>query len=254
MSLLDEKTVVVTGGASGNGRAIAKTSARHGADVVVADIQETPREGGVPTHEWIEDNTDRAATFVECDVTSTAALERAVDTADEFGGIDVMVNNAGVISDTPLLELDETEYRRVTDVNVKGVVFGTKVAGLRLLERGGGAIVNVSSTLGIRGSGAYPLYSATKGAVRMLTYSTAETLSPDVRVNAVHPGTIETRMNVEDIDVLDSATGEDLREGVPAGRFGRPEEVADSVVYLASEMASYVTGSSLLVDGGETNV
>lgn len=252
--LLAEKTAVVTGGASGNGRAIARTFAADGADVVVADVRRDPRGDGVPTDELVESETDRRSRFVECDVTDPADLTAAVEAADEFGGIDVMVNNAGVITDTPFFDVTEAEFGRLVDVNFKGVFFGSQVAASRMLEGDGGAIVNVSSTLGLIGSGSFSLYSATKGAVTLLTYSLGAGLGQrGIRVNAVHPGTIETEMNVQDIAVLDGDTGEELQSGIPLERFGRPEEVADAVAYLASDRASYVNATSLLVDGGEVN-
>ncbi|MEF8821893.1 MAG: SDR family oxidoreductase [Halovenus sp.] len=252
--LLTDRTAVVTGGASGNGRAIARTFAADGADVVVADVRREPRGGGVPTDELIQEETERASRFVNCDVTDIGDLVAAVDAADAFGGIDVMVNNAGIITDTPFFEISEDEFGQLIDVNVKGVFFGSQVAAERMLENDGGSIVNVSSTLGIVGSGSFSLYSATKGAVTLLTYSLGDELgNQGVRVNAVHPGTIETEMNVQDIDVLGSDSGAELKAGVPLERFGRPEEVADAVAYLASDRASYVNATSLLVDGGEVN-
>jgi NAD(P)-dependent dehydrogenase (short-subunit alcohol dehydrogenase family) len=260
--LLTDRAAVVTGGASGNGRAIARTMAAEGADVVVADVREEPREGGDPTHELIEAQTDRAARFVACDVSERSDLEAAVDAAEAFGGIDVMVNNAGILSDTPFLEVTEAEFDGLVDVNVRGVFFGAQVAAERMLadgdggdgDGGGGAIVNVSSTLGVVGSGSLAAYSATKGAVTLLTYSLGDALgSEGVRVNAVHPGTIETQMNVEDLDLVGTEAGRAARAAVPMDRFGRPEEVADAVAYLASDRASYVNATSLLVDGGEVN-
>ena len=253
-ALLSDRTAVVTGAASGNGRAIARTCAEEGADVVVADIRREPREEGEPTDELIRTETDREATYVECDVTDLADLTAAVDAAEQFGGIDVMVNNAGIITDTPFFEVDETEVQRLIDVNVKGAFFGSQVAAERMRESGSGSIVNVSSTLGIIGSTSFGLYSATKGAVTLLTYSLGGTLAEfGIRVNAVHPGTIETQMNVEDIDVLSGAESEELLGDVPLQRFGRPGEVADAVAYLASDRASYVNATSLVVDGGEIN-
>jgi len=122
--LLAERTAVVTGAASGNGRSIALSFADHGADVVVADVREHPREGGRPTHEVIEDDAKASATFVDCDVAEREDLETAVDAAEAFGGIDVMVNNAGILRETSFLDVSEAEYREVMDVNVGGVYFG----------------------------------------------------------------------------------------------------------------------------------
>ncbi|MUV56832.1 SDR family oxidoreductase [Halogeometricum sp. CBA1124] len=252
--LLADRTAVVTGAASGNGRAIARTLAADGADVVVADIRETPREGGAPTHEIIRDETARDARFVKCDVTNRSDLEAAVDAADIFGGVDVMVNNAGILTDTPFLDISAEEFDRLLNVNVRGTFFGSQIAAERMIAGEGGAIVNVSSTLGLKGSGALAAYATTKGAVTLLTYSLGDALGDrGVRVNAVHPGTIETQMNVEDLDLLGTEAGTEARKTVPLDRFGKPEEIADAVAYLASDRASYVNATSLLVDGGEVN-
>jgi len=249
--LLEDMTVVVTGASSGNGRAIARTVAEHGADVVVADVRTEPREGGTPTHRLIDEETDRAATFVECDVTELSDVRTAVDAADEFGGIDSLVNNAGILKTGPITELTESEYDAVMDVNAKGVFLGCKAAAERMEERDeGGSIINISSTAGIVGGDENSIYCASKGAVRLLTYSLAAELGPDVRVNAVHPGTTETQMVKEDIEIIGSGNEPERTESIPLRRFGRPEDVADAVVYLASDLSAYVTGESLLVDGG----
>jgi len=252
--LLADRVAVVTGGASGNGRAIARTFAADGADVVIADRRRNPRGGGTPTDERIEAETENRSTFVECDVTDVGDLADAVEAADAYGGIDIMVNNAGVITDTPFFEITEAEFRRIADVNFKGVFFGSQVAAERMKRGDGGSIVNVSSTLGMVGSGSLGLYSATKGAVTLLTYSLADELgSRGIRVNAVHPGTIDTQMNEQDLELFGSESEAELLHDIPLGRFGRPEEVADAVAYLASDRASYVNAASLLVDGGEVN-
>ncbi|WP_313691089.1 SDR family oxidoreductase [Halorarum halobium] len=249
--LLLDDTAVVTGAASGNGREIAVRFAEEGADVVVADVREEPREGGVPTHERIAGETDREATFVDCDVSDPEALERAVAAAESFGGVDVMVNNAGILQPDSFLEVTEEEYDRLMDVNAKGVYFGAQAAAKRMVEADGGVIINMSSAAGIRGSGRLVTYSHSKGAVRLLTYSLADALGPDgVRVNAIHPGFVETAMTTDDVHVVGTEQGERMKRGIPSRRFGTPGDVADAAVYLASDMSSYVNGESLVVDGG----
>lgn len=251
--LLDGKTAVVTGGASGNGRAIARTYAAHGCDVVIADIQVEPREGGTPTHEVIENETTQRATFIDCDVTDNDALAAAVDAADAFGGIDVMVNNAGVYRTETFTEVTEADYRALMDINVKGVFFGAQLAARRMLENGGGSIINMSSIAGIHGSRQSPTYSASKGAVRLLTYALAADLGDDgIRVNAIHPGVIETTMTTEDVPLIGGDHTDRFRSMIPQGRFGTPNDVADAALFLASDLAGYVNGESLVVDGGMT--
>ncbi|SFR63364.1 SDR family NAD(P)-dependent oxidoreductase [Halogeometricum limi] len=255
MSLLDGETAVVTGGTSGIGRAIAEMFADHGASVVVADRREEPREGGAPTHEFLEER-GAEATFVQCDVSDYDDCVAAVDAADEFGGLDVMVNNAGIVGpQVPLTELDFDDYRTLMSVNVDGVFHGSKAAALKLVERGaGGSIVNMSSVAGFVGYGGITPYSAAKGGVRLFTYALASELGPEgVRVNAVHPGVIETAMTTEDSPIVGTEAGEQLEQSVPLRRFGKPEDVAGVVTFLASDLASYVTAESVLVDGGYVN-
>jgi NAD(P)-dependent dehydrogenase (short-subunit alcohol dehydrogenase family) len=134
--ILDGQTAVVTGAASGLGRAMSLTFAEHGADVVVADIREAPREGGDPTHERIPAETDRRATYVDCDVTDRADLEAAAEAATEFGGLDIWVNNAGIHNVIDFLEVTEEDYDRLMDINLKGTFFGAQVAGQHLVEAG----------------------------------------------------------------------------------------------------------------------
>ena len=256
--LLTDQTAVVTGGASGIGRRIALTFADHGADVVVADVREKPREGGEPTHEQITTETDQTAVFVECDVTERADLETAVEATEELGGLDIMVNNAGIHSETPFFEITEEEYDQLMDINVKGAFFGAQVAGERLIENeDGGTIINMASLAADQGAAYQTIYTASKGAVKSLTYALADVFGGHgVRVNAIKPSFTETQM-LEQGGMGEGEAGKQLQEAMlgatPAGRFEQPEEIATVALFLASELSSYVNGESISVDGGLGN-
>ena len=248
-----DRTAVVTGGASGIGREIAIRFAECGADVVVADVREAPRlpEGtnhdSRPTHEYIRAETDRDAGFVECDVTNPEDLRVAVEAAEEFGGVDVMVNNAGIFRTVPFTDITEAEYDRLMDINTKGVFFGAQIAAEAMES---GAIVNLSSIAALHGTGNHPVYSASKAAVKNLTASMADALGPEIRVNAVLPGVVDTAMTREDVPTVGGDRAERYEDRIPLDRFGDPEDVADAVLFLASNRADYISGEGLVVDGG----
>jgi NAD(P)-dependent dehydrogenase (short-subunit alcohol dehydrogenase family) len=253
---LDGGTAVVTGGSSGIGRAISLAYAHAGADVVVADLQAESRdsEESEPTVERIEAETGQSAKFVECDVSDPDQTAAAVEAADEFGGVTVMVNNAGIFRGGDFLSVSEDDFQQLIDVNLKGTFFGAQAAAARMVEGDGGAIVNLSSVAGLRGSPGFATYCASKGAVRLLTYSLAAELGPQgVRVNAIHPGLVDTAMTTEDVPIVGTDEGDQYLEGIPLRRFADPEDIADAAVYLASSAGDYVNGESLTVDGGMTN-
>jgi NAD(P)-dependent dehydrogenase (short-subunit alcohol dehydrogenase family) len=250
--LLAEKTAVVTGAASGNGRGIATRFAEEGADVVVADIQADDRMGGDPTHEVIEETTNAQAKYSECDITNPGDLEATIDATEKFGGIDIMVNNAGVAGPgKPVTEIERAEYDEIMEINLAGTFFASQKAAQAMLARDtDGSIINISSSAGFRGGANGSLYSMSKAGVRILTQNLAAELAPhNIRVNAIHPGTIETAFTKKDTDIIDER-GEEMKKMTPMGRFGTPEEVGNAAVFLASHLASYTTAHSLTVDGG----
>ena len=247
---LSGKTVVITGASSGIGREIALTYASHGAAVVVADIDEHPREAGTPTATEIAERYDGTATFVEWDVTDHDQAEAAMDAADEFGGVDIMVANAGVFRSTPFVEVTEDDYDTVMDINVKGVFFSAQAAAKRMMDRGG-TIINMSSVAGLQGATPFSVYNASKGAVRLFTMALAAELGPHgIRVNAIHPGIVETTMTTDDVPIATGDQGEQFGAQIPMGRFAEPLDIAGAALFLASDLARYVNGASILVDGG----
>ncbi|MFW5919771.1 MAG: SDR family oxidoreductase [Halanaeroarchaeum sp.] len=251
--MLEGKTAVITGGASGIGREIAIRYAEEGANVVVADLQNEPREGGTPAVA-VAESEGVSATYVECDVTNLDQLQDAVDAADEFGGVDVMVNNAGIFRSKEFVEVEPADFQQMMAVNVEGVFFGAQVAAKKMLDDGReGSIINMSSVAGLTGSAPYSTYCLSKGAVRLLSYSLASELGPEgIRVNVIHPGLIETDMTTDDVPIIGTEGGEQYKQTIPLGRWGEPGDIADGAVYLASDLSSYVNGESLVIDGGMT--
>lgn len=249
--MLKDRIAIVTGASSGNGRAIAEAFARHGARVIVADLAPVGREGGTPTAEAINAIWPGRARFLRCDVGVLADLEAAVAAAEAWGGLDIMVNNAGVLLKQPILDATEAVFQKMIDVNVKSVFFGAQMAARAMVPRQRGVVINMCSIAGLRGTAGFAHYNMTKGAVRMLTMALADELGPmGIRVNNVNPGIMRTMTNIEDDPVIGTPVGEGYLGMIPARRWGEPSEVADACVFLASDMARYVIGTSLVVDGG----
>lgn len=245
--LLAGQVVLVTGGASGIGRATAQAVAAHGAvAVVVADQRAEPREGGPSSLELVR-GAGAVADFVPTDVTRPIDLRRAVEAAGRHGRLTTMVNCAGVFRREDFFDVTEDAFDQMMAVNVRGTFFGCQAAAAAMRE-GGGSIVNLASVASYRGSVGHASYHAAKGAVQSLTYALALDLAPyRIRVNAIHPGAVDTTMLRVDDPVLPTL---DVRTAFPLGRAGQPGDIASAVVYLASDLASYVSGASLTVDGG----
>lgn len=243
------KVALVTGGASGIGKATAILFGREGAAVVLVDIREEGRETAAEIT-----RAGGRASFIRGDVTRRADCEAAVHAAvTDFGRLDVLFNNAGIIRRASVLDTSEEEWDRAMAVNVKSVFLMSRAAIPAIVRSGGGSIVNTASGWGLVGGRNAASYCASKGAVVNLTRAMAlDHAGQNIRVNCVCPGDTDTPMLREEARQL----GEDVRDFLagsakrPMGRMGRPEEIAQAVLFLASDTSSYVTGAALVVDGG----
>ena len=245
---LDGKVAIVTGAASGNGRAISQRFAEEGANVVLADLNE---EGLAETERLVRQQ-EREALSVRCDVTSREDIQAVVDAAvEQFGRVDIMVANAGIgTMGAPFLELEESAWDAVQDVNLKGVFLSDQIAARQMVKQGeGGAIVNIASIMAEQGSPMNASYCASKAGVKSLTKSAALALAPfNVRVNAIGPGFIDTPMTqgLREEPVL----RESLERQTPMDRIGEPLDVANTALFLACDEAKFMTGQTIFPDGG----
>ena len=255
--LLAGRVAIVTGAAQGIGRACAVRLAKEGAQVAVCDVN---ADGGAEVAEAIA-ATGGQAVFIRCDVADTGDVGGALAaTLKAYGRVDVLVNNAGVLDDAPFLELSVDEFDRVLGVNLRGAFLMAQAAARQMVEQcktaastsargSGGAVVNMSSVNEKFGLPDHVAYSISKGGISQLTRAMAVALAPHgIRVNAVGPGTIDTPILAG--VVKDQAFRTKVLSRTPLGRFGRPEEVAAIVAWLASDEASYVTGTTVFADGG----
>jgi NAD(P)-dependent dehydrogenase (short-subunit alcohol dehydrogenase family) len=243
------KVAFISGGARGMGAAEARLFAAEGASVAIGDVLS---EDGQRLAEEISE-AGGAALFIPLDVTSEAQWQEAIAaTVRNFGRLDILVNNAGVGGQGRVEEVTVAEWDRVMDINAKGVFLGTKAAIPELRRAGGGSIINISSQLGLVGvDNSSPQYQASKGAVRLLTKSTAiQYAAEGIRANSVHPGPIATPMT--EAGRADQERLQVTVSRIPLGRYGEPEEVAQGVLFLASDESSFMTGSELVIDGGWT--
>jgi NAD(P)-dependent dehydrogenase (short-subunit alcohol dehydrogenase family) len=250
MKEFDGKVALVTGGGSGIGRATALAFAREGAKVVIGNRNV---QRGEETVSMIR-KAGGTASFQRTDVLVAAEIEALVDHAiSKYGGLDLAFNNAGIEGDVaPLVEQAETNYDAVMDVNVKGAWLSMKYEIPRILERGGGAIVNCASVAGLIGFPGIGIYVASKHAVIGLTKNAAlEYSAQGIRINAVNPAVIDTEM-VDRVAAGANMKKDDFSTLHPIGRIGRVEEVAEAVLWLCSGKSSFVTGHSLIIDGGFT--
>lgn len=248
---LKGKTAIITGGGTGIGKATALLFAEEGANVLITGrreekLREVKEEAG--------ENGERID-ILSCDVSREEDCKKTVEHAvEKWGGIDILFNNAGVLYASPTHETDTETWEKIFDINVKGTYLMSKYAVPHMLVRGGGAIVNNSSVVGLKGMPGLAAYVASKGAVTQLTRSMAlEYAAQGIRVNAVCPGAIETPMVVEDFfgNVEDPESAKQYLLSLhPVGRLGKPEEIAHSVMFLVDDNVKFMTGNMLSVDGG----
>ena len=248
-----DETVIVTGGTSGIGRRMALRFGAAGATVLIADVEaESDVVDRPPTHEIIEERGGTAA-FVRTDVSNATDIASVVEAAREYGGVDVMINNAGVIERGPLLDVTEESIDRVHAVNVRGVLLGCKHAAADMLDRDEpGVILNTASINSTMADYDIPEYTASKGAVLMITRTAAlEFAGHGIRVNAIAPGFVPTQLSEGGPDAIERAIREgDTVKPIPMDRGGDPSEVAATALFLCTDAASYVTGETVHVDGG----
>ena len=246
---LQGKTAMVTGGASGFGRGIAETFGREGANVVFLDLNQAGAQE-------VASSISNHALAIEGDVTKKSDIERAVaQTVEQFGRLDIVVNNAGWTHvNQPMLEVDEDEFDRVFNINVKSIYLMTHAVVPLMRSQGGGVMINIGSTAGIRPRPGLTWYNGSKGAVNLMSRSMAVELAPDrIRVNAVAPVMGESAMLERFMGLPDTPENRaKFVAGIPLGRMSKPSDVANACLYLASDEAEFITGVVLEVDGGRT--
>ena len=250
MGRLDGKVAIISGGAKGQGAVETELFAMEGAKIIFGDILD--EDGKKVEAKVAELGGD--VEYIHLDVTSEADWQQAVERAEsKYGKLDILVNNAGISMRHSDMDVSSEDWDTMMNVNAKGVFLGVKHAIPAMRRAGGGSIVNISSIAGILGRPmASPAYSASKGAVRVFTKSTAGRFAAEgIRCNSIHPGPIDTDM----IRAATNSVRPETRVGeIPIGRLGQPEDVAYGALYLASDEASFVTGSELVIDGGVSNI
>ena len=243
--MLEGKVAVVTGASRGIGRAIALKLASSGAAVVVN--YNGSREKAEKVKQEIEDNGGKASIY-QCNVSDYEACQNMIQNIiEEYGRIDILVNNAGITRDGLLMKMSEADFDQVIDTNLKGAFNTTRFVTRQMLRQKSGRIINMASVVGVTGNAGQVNYAASKAGIIGLTKATArEVASRGITVNAIAPGFIETDMT----DVLPDKVKEASVSQIPLGKFGKPEQVAAAVAFLASDDAGYITGQVLNVDGG----
>jgi NAD(P)-dependent dehydrogenase (short-subunit alcohol dehydrogenase family) len=246
---LEGRTALVTGGSKGLGYAMAHALARAGADVAIASRHADELETAARR---LAAETSHRCEAIPADITRAEDVDQMVEeTIRRLGRIDVLVNNAGLNVRNPTLDQTEDEFRRILDVNLVGLFLVGRAVGRHMVERGSGSVINLASMLGLVGLAGRPGYTASKGAVIQLTRTMAlEWAAKGVRVNALCPGPFMTDINT--VVLNDPAANQFFIDRIPLGRWGRPDELAGAIVFLASDASSFMTGASLVIDGGWT--
>lgn len=247
MGRLDGKVALISGGARGMGAAEARLFVREGAKVVIGDVLDEP---GAQVEAEINENGGEA-TYLHLDVTNSGDWQNAVETAQsKYGHLDILVNNAGIVRRFTIEETTEEIWDEIMAVNAKGVFLGTKQAIPAMRQSGGGSIINISSISGLVAIGP-PAYIATKGAVRLFTKATAiQYAKENIRCNSIHPGSVDTPMRQSGLGPSQESPSN--VNTIPLGRIGVPDDIAYGALFLASDEASFITGSELVIDGGYT--
>ena len=245
MKLLDGKNVIITGASRGIGMGIARIFAEHGANVAF-----TFSSSEAPAHE-LEKELNSMGVKAKAYKSNAASFKDSEDliagVLEDFGGIDILINNAGITRDKLLMRMGEEDFDTVIEVNLKSVFNMTKAVQRTMLKQRKGSIINMSSVVGVKGNAGQANYAASKAGIIGFTKSVALELgSRNIRCNAIAPGFIETEMT----DKLDEKTVEGWREAIPLKRGGSPEDVANACLFLASDLSSYITGQVINVDGG----
>lgn len=251
--LLEGQSVVVFGGASGLGKAVAVACAEHGAGIILAaDRQEEPREGGPSTRAAVKAAGGNVSfAFHTCDVRSPEQVNDVFERAEAAAPTDIVINTAAVYWRRSVLDTDMKTFDDLMAVNVRGALLIAQAAARCMGPRGSGVIINTGSGAGLRGRAEFSAYCASKGALRLLTHSLAGELGPlGIRVNQVDPAYVETAMTRVDVPVVGRSRERTMVDMFPLRRASGVEEVADAYVYLASPLATYVSGHCLAVDGG----
>ena len=245
MKLLEGKNAIITGGSRGIGKGIAEVFAKHGANV--AFTYNSSAQAAEDLAKELEQLGVKAIAYKSNAASFSEAQELVDKVNEDFGGIDILINNAGITKDNLLMRMSEEDFDKVIEVNLKSIFNMTKAVQRTMLKQRSGSIINMSSVVGVTGNAGQANYAASKAGIIGFSKSMAQELgSRNIRTNVIAPGFIETEMT----EKLDEKTVQGWREAIPLKRGGSPEDIANACVYLGSDLSSYVTGQIIHVDGG----